>query len=252
MRLSTVWDIALAVAIAGLALAVLDIFLSDAQKRWLSDRTLQAWHWLAEAKRTSLLDWLKRYRRPITWTGVLLVSVYVTWAFEKALAPPAQVIPVALCIFAVGVYFGFKIVGITLRARSLFRAVVRATIIVGVTLAPAAIFFGSVAFFQSEFLGLAKEYAAGVTARTLTLGPALFALFFVWTLILCVNLTVIAVIFWSVLALPLIVIYLLSVLLFCLEFIVRRVAEYPKGPIFAGSLLLGAISGIFRVILAGH
>jgi hypothetical protein len=252
MWLPSVSDIALFVAIAVLVLALLDVLLTDKQKQWLNDHTVRVWHWLAEAKRTSLLDWLKRYRRLITWTGVLLVSVYMTWAFEKALAPPALVIAVALCIFAIGLFFGLKIVGMTLRTPSLFRAVIRATIIVGVTLAPAAIFFGSVAIFQSEFLGLAKEYAAGVTARTLTLGPALFALFFLWMLILCVHLTVIAVIFWSVVTLPLIVIYLLSILLFCLEFVVRRIAEYPKGPIFAASLLLGAISGIFRVMLASH
>ena len=106
--------------------------------------------------------------------------------------------------------------------------------------------------FQSDLLGLAKEYAARVAAHTVTLGFALFALFYIWGLILCIHLTVIAVIFWLVVALPLIAIYLLSILLFCSEFIVRRIAEYPKGPIFAGSVLLGAVSGIFRVIFASH
>jgi hypothetical protein len=83
-------------------------------------------------------------------------------------------------------------------------------------------------------------------------GLALFAPFYLWALILCVHLTVIAVIFWAVVALPLAVIYLLTILLFCSEFVVRRIAEYPKGPIFAGSVLLGAIAGVFRVMSAGH
>jgi hypothetical protein len=71
-------------------------------------------------------------------------------------------------------------------------------------------------------------------------------------LILCVHLTVIAAIFWLVVALPLLAIYLITVVLFCSEFVVRRIPEYPKGPIFAGSMLLGAIAGIFRVLSAGH
>jgi len=128
MRLPSLWDIALTVAIIVFVLAVLDVFLSDSQKQWLDDRALHIWHSLAEAKRKSLLNWLRRHYQFIAWTGVVLVSAHMTWAFEKALAPLSQVITVALCIFAVGLLFGLKIVQITLRAPSLFRAVIRATI----------------------------------------------------------------------------------------------------------------------------
>jgi hypothetical protein len=252
MRLKAIWDVALAAAVAVFVLAVLDVFLSDTQKQWLGDRTVRLWHWLAEVKRHSLLEWLQSYRRLIVWTGVILVSIYMAWAFEKALGPITQVALITLGIFGIGVLFGLKIIRSILRAPSLFRAVIRATIIVAVTLAPVIIFYGSVYAFQDTFLGLAKEFAASVAAHTPTLGLALFALSFLWGLILCVHLTVIAIIFWLVVALPLAVTYLVSILLFCSEFVVRRIAEYPKGPIFAGSLLLGAISGIFRVIFAGH
>jgi hypothetical protein len=233
--LPPVWDIALAFAIAVFVLRLLEILLNDKQKQWLADRTIGAWHWLAEAKRNSLLNWLQGYRRPIVWTGVILVSFYMAWAFEKALAPITQVIPIALCIFAVGLFFGLKIVRSILRSSSLFRAVIRATIIVGLTLTPAVLFFGSVYAFEGDFLNLANQYTAASAAHTLTLGLALFALFFIWGLILCIHLTVIAIIFWSVVALPLVVIYFASILLFFTEFVVRRIAEYPKGPIFAAS-----------------
>ena len=252
MRLPSLWDMALAVAIAVFVLAALDVFLSDVQKQWFDDRTLHVWHWLAEAKRKSLLNWLQRHYQSIAGTGVVLVSVYMTWAFEKALAPLPQVITVALCIFAVGLFFGLKIIQLTLRAPSMFRAVIRATIIVGVTLAPAVIFLTLVSAFKGDLIGLAKEFAANAAAHKLNLGLALFALFYLCALILCVHLTVIAIIFWAVVALPLAVIYLLTILLYCSEFVIRRLAEYPKGPIFAGSLLLVAIAGVFRVISAGH
>jgi hypothetical protein len=252
MWLPTIWDIALAVAIAVFVLAILDVLLSDKQKKWLDDRTLHVWHWLAEAKRKSLLDWLRQHYHLIAWTGVVLVSVYMTWAFQKALAPLPQVITVALCIFAIGLLFGLKIVQLTLRAPSLFRAVMRATIIVGITLMPALIFLALVSAFKSDLVGLAKAYATAAASHQLTLGQALFALFYLCSLILCVHLTVVSVIFWAVVALPLLVIYLLTVVLFCSEFIVRRIAEYPKGPIFAGSVLLGAIAGVFRAMSTGH
>jgi hypothetical protein len=160
MRMPSLWDIALAVAIAVFVLAVLDVFLSDNQKQWLDNRTIYLWHWLSEAKRQSLLNWLQRRYQSIAWIGVVLVSVYMTWAFEKALAPLPQVITVALCIFAIGLLFGLKIIQLTLRAPSLFRAVIRATIIIGVTLAPAVIFLTLVSAFKGDLIGLAKEFAA--------------------------------------------------------------------------------------------
>jgi hypothetical protein len=252
MQVPSAWDFTLGVAVAISALKVLDVFLSDKQKKWLDDRTLHAWHWLAEAKRKSLLNWLQRYYQSIAWTGVVLVSVYMTWAFEKALAPLPQVITVALFIFAIGLVFGLKIIRVTLAAPTLFRAVIRATIIVVITLTPAVMFFALVYAFNGDLIGLAKAYAAAAVAHQLTLGLALFALFYLCTLIFCVHLTVIAVIFWAVVALPLLVIYLLTVVLFCCEFIVRRIAEYPKGPIFVGSALLGAVAGVLRAMSAGH
>jgi hypothetical protein len=121
-----------------------------------------------------------------------------------------------------------------------------------VTLTPAVIFFALVSAFKGDLIGLAKAYAAAAVAHQLTLGLMLFALFYLCALILCVHLTVIAVIFWAVVALPLLVIYLLTVVLFCCEFIVRRIAEYPKGPIFAGSVLLGAVAGVLRAMSAVH
>ena len=36
-------------------------------------------------------------------------------------------------------------------------------------------------------------------------------------------------------------VYAFSIILFVLEFIVRRIAEYPKGPILAASVLVGGI-----------
>ena len=249
----SVLDFAIFVAVTFFVLTALDIFLSRDQKEWLGIRTLHAWHWLAEARRTSLLDWLNWYHQAIAWVGVVVVSVYMTLAFEKALAPLAQVVAIALFIFVVGLLFGLMIIRFILAAPTLSRAGIRATISVMFTLAPAVIFLMAVHFFKSDFLDLAKAFAMGVKTHQPTLGPAVFALIYLWTLILWVHLTVISMIFWAVVIIPLLVIYLLTIVLFCCEFVVRRVAEYPKGPIVAGSVLLAALAGVLRVMLyTGH
>src|SRR6516164_116699 len=48
----------LSVAVAVLALA--DLFLSQAQKTWLSDALIKTWSVLDEAKSWSFADWLKK------------------------------------------------------------------------------------------------------------------------------------------------------------------------------------------------
>src|SRR5258707_9729921 len=108
---------------------------------------------------------------------------------------------IALCIFVVGLFFGLKIVQITLRAASLFRAVIRATIILGITVTPAVALFSLIYIFKDELLNFANEFATTAAAQKLTIGLALFALFYLSALILCVHLTVIAAIFWTVVAL---------------------------------------------------
>ena len=56
-----------------------------------------------------------------------------------------------------------------------------------------------------------------------------------------VHLTVLALIFWATVAVPLMLIYALSAFLFISEVIVRRTAEYPKGPISAISTFFFAV-----------
>jgi len=52
--------------------------------------------------------------------------------------------------------------------------------------------------------------------------------------------------FWCLAFGLLVLAYVLTAILSTTEFIVRRVAEYPKGPVFALSALLGGIGVIFK------
>ncbi len=52
--------------------------------------------------------------------------------------------------------------------------------------------------------------------------------------------------YWAILALPVLAMLVLSAMLFVCELILRRVAEYQKGPIIGGSLLLALIGGVYK------
>jgi hypothetical protein len=52
-------------------LKLVDLFLSPAQKTWLSNAVIKTWNVLDEAKAWSFADWLKR-PRAIWWLAVSL------------------------------------------------------------------------------------------------------------------------------------------------------------------------------------
>ena len=53
--------------------------------------------------------------------------------------------------------------------------------------------------------------------------------------------------FWIVTFVPLLASYVAACLVYILEFISRRIAEFAKGPIVALSTLIGLVAGFFKV-----
>ena len=51
---------------------------------------------------------------------------------------------------------------------------------------------------------------------------------------------------WAALFVPFVLAYLLSPILFISEFVVRRIAEYPKGPLLALSAFFGAVAALLK------
>ena len=66
-------------------------------------------------------------------------------------------------------------------------------------------------------------------------------------LVIVVILSTIISVVWVFLFVPLIAGYLLSPVLYISEFIIRRIAEYPKGPLLALSAFLGAVASLLKV-----
>jgi hypothetical protein len=248
---SVIADAAMVVGILFFVLTSLEIFLSDAQKRRVGNKLLYFWFWLSEAKRWPLLDWLRKRHRSVASISVLLASVYAAWAFRNAVIPSPAVstIALALVIIAIGFWLGLKIVRRTLHAPSLLSAFLRASLFVVIALTPLTIISITVLIFKDTFLSLTSSFANSIAAGGQpTLGVALFALCFLGAYVFSVHLTVLALIFWAAVAVPLTLIYTLSGVLFISELIVRRTAEYPKGPILAISTFLFAVGALLKVL----
>ena len=251
---SVIADAAIVVGILFFVLTLLEIFLGESQKRWINDKVLFLWLWLSEAKKQSLLEWFRKRYRSIASVAVLLASAYAAWAFRNAVIPSPAVSAIALALVTIGIgfWFGLKIIRLTIHATSLLSAFLRASLFVGIAVMPLTIFFVIVLAFKDAFLSMATSYAnsvaTGAPATLGTLGAALSMLLFLWAYVFSVHLTVLALIFWVTVAVPLLVIYGVSALLLITELIIRRIAEYPKGPILAISSLLFAVGALLKAL----
>jgi hypothetical protein len=196
-----------------------------------------------------LLDWLRIRYRWVLGAAFLLASCYVVWnVFQiwddpryKGAGNAATGIIIGAWIFGVVLWFGLKIVRVTLNATTLFRAGLWATLFVVVAFLPIA-FIGAIApYFSTTFLPTLLTPQA-------TLGIALGQLATILVIVTSVNFTAISVIFWITVAAPLFIIYVLTALLFIFEYAFRRIAEYPKGPLFAATAIVAALGLLLRAL----
>ena len=234
----------LTVAALGVILAAFEFLLSDQQKNTLNNAMHHLWYWLDEAKTVPLLDWLRRYFKWIIGTAVLIESIYVVWIVRSALARNMEGVTttllIGLIIAASAFWFGLKIIQTILRASSLGTAFLRASLSLCVALTPIFVIFALTPAFSKSIL-------PSLLTSQPSLGVALLQLLAVSGYILSVHCTVIVLMFWAAIAIPIAFIYGLSTLLFVSEFIIRRCAEHPKS-LFGASTLLAAIAVVLKVL----
>src|SRR5262245_58062157 len=157
----------LSAAVAILALA--DLFLSEAQKGWLSNAVVKLWSILDEAKGWSFVDWLKKLRA-IWW---LAISVgFVVASLSETL-------------------IDFTIFAIIAPETPLEWATLSVTLLLGV--------------------------------------PLSIILFCLFTILIARALAFVA-----------------GAILYVGEFMVRRIAEYPKGPVLALSTFFGGVCALIK------
>ncbi|TBF85829.1 hypothetical protein [Rhizobium leguminosarum] len=217
------------------ALAILDFLVSDKQKERLSDVVLRIWNRLDEMKQFSLLDVIRRpaVRRAAIVVATVLancISWYLFvnfWGLHAVFSSVSDIVPFVIAAL-LGLSLGVAMLNVMFRAKKLWWLALVSTIffIVPASLSVATIgldfYFSSLVRQNMEYIFLYEIY--------------------MYTSDLLAFLTFTTFLFWIIPAILFIVVYGSIFLLLVSEFLVRRVAEYPKGPILAASALLGGLA----------
>jgi len=231
-------DIVFYVGFAATIIACLDIFLSEAQKKWLDKRAFQFWNWLDDCKRVSLLAWLRKLPRLLVFfVAILLSCAFVFWIWRASPTPrgdPTEFYGMIVVLLLLASIFGTLIIRSALKSTTLPRALLRITIYAVLCLTP----FYAFLYWTSAIQPLLLPVRPPVT---------LLQLLFVLSFFAVTIFTAFMVIFWSAVAVPIISLYVIGLILFVSEFVVRRIAEYPKGVLIAMSALMASLFAFVRV-----
>jgi hypothetical protein len=228
-------NILLVFAVLGGILALADILMSEQQKRNFSDSLVRAWSYLDDLKRLSFIEALRGHRARLIYFGtggLLCVALFLyTALFEGKGSIDEYVNAIAIIPGAVGLaYVGF--VGPwTLRATRPLPLFGRLLVFA----LPAILTITFYAAFEHWSNELFRAIPFGLY-RPIVLSEIGSAMFLIAVLP-----------FLLATALPLLFAYVGSIALFVAEIVMRRVAEYSKGPILAGSAICGAVAAALKV-----
>lgn len=241
-------------------LGILELFLSEAQKRWISDFILRIWNTLDNMNRLNYLAWLldpniQRYfiycasGLSLLFTTYIASTIidfqYISDVFNNrshkylgglhetrlsVLVSPLIVAFLALLFVCLGGWIGRQVARYILRPASPGKHLLRALLSFTCWFAPSAtlLLVGTYVILADVRLGLADLPFTLLLVSWLPTGMTIF-------------------LFWIVTFVPLLASYVAACLVYILEFISRRIAEFAKGPIVALSTLIGLVAGFFKV-----
>jgi hypothetical protein len=226
--------ISLSVAVA--LLALLDLFFTENQKTWLSNLVIKIWSGLDEAKAWSTTGWKKDPRAK--WflaIGLGLLNTAPS-GFANGLTSRNDFIAVLANLTLVPLLVGIGTIIFVLITLPIFESLLNLirgkSTIKALSLVMALAVSLTVANLLTRILveslepGLAK--ILGFILGLLTL-PAVF-----------ISAASVAMLLALVLA------YAAGAVLYVLEFLVRRIAEYPKGPVLALSAFFGGLLALIK------
>lgn len=227
--------ITLSVAVA--ILALLDLFLSDAQKKWLAVVATIIWSILDEAKAWSFSEWLKN-PRATWWFAVSLAlfsAIFGTWTElygERSGDQNPMIVTIGQALSGIFlVTVSRPLFGIIFRFKSKKELARRGCLASLLSLAGLILAGLIIALFESapELPPLTEPYSRAQTIASLLFIAS--SLLFACMLTLCLSVALA---------------YIASLLLFIGEFFVRRIAEYPKGPVLALSAFFGSVFALLK------
>jgi hypothetical protein len=221
--------ISLSVAIA--ALALLDIFLNDSQKARISDVTTRMWSWLDDMSKLSFLD-LLRQRLIQWWISILAATatfVGSEWLMQEMFNAASDVFLMNLILLIVFTWLGPKLMTFTLAPDGVLLILIRII----------AVLAAYLAIVTAIYLGVqtVTDGTPGIHGIPSNIGIVIAVMFASFFCLLTVFFMIVA---------PLIFIFVARILLATAELTVRRIVEYPKGPILAGSALFGCIVALMK------
>jgi hypothetical protein len=231
-------SVLLSLSVAVALLSILDFCLSATQKKRVEDFVVKVWNILDEAKGWSFSDWLKNPRAS-WWFAIsfaLLLAAYQLWMMNYiwALQRRAHINEFAndspyklwfISLFVAAIAFAF----FTFVARPIFAWLLKFNKpLVYVFLAAGAAY--ALAFFTLVHYDKSDTFQGVALSFYIIIG-------FPSGLLLLVTLFIG---FARSLA------YAATVILFVGEFLVRRIAEYRKGPIIALSVLFGIVVALIK------
>jgi hypothetical protein len=230
----------LSAAVAVLALA--DLLLSKAQKDWLSNAVIKIWSVLDEAKAWSFADWLKNPRAR-WWFAIsvgLLMGIQQAWSIiteesGEYLRPDVFGDALRNSPLIISLLAAWTAILVALLSRPIFARLLDFTSrkSLALRLTVFSLFALIVFVIMTLTLGLSEQssiFPVILIASLLVLGlPALLVLLCVLTILFALGLA-----------------YVASAILYVGEFVVRRIAEYPKGPVLALSALFGGVCALIK------
>lgn len=217
-------------------LALLDIFLSDGQKAWLSNLTIRVWNLLDEVKRWSIMDWFKNPRA--TWwlaasfSSLVLFGMLIRYYEDESLRQDDNTIYFVL-------YTLVMIVILLLFSRWIFSRLLPYLTgpffwrRIGIVFVAAMIPYG---------ICLALIFNLDDIQRMLPTWMIVVFLFMFFLPVATILICVITILYARLLA------YVAGAFLYVGEFVVRRIAEYPKGPVLAVSAVFAAALALIKVV----
>jgi hypothetical protein len=266
----------------GAILLLLDIFLSERTKTWLSRMVTIVWSYLDDLRALSLVGWLKNPRAK-TWLAITIglflltietLQVGAAAFFEEGFTLHAIIVmlvavgvaPIVLISFVAlpsDKYYWLKVLAILVCAAGLFAIVAPSSFeyigIISVVVVVPIVFIS-----RPIFAGL-LELSSGPYSLLKMCGVLLclmLILLFVWfsflayvtsysdtaiVLLMCFIALGLIVLCASLIFASIALAYIAAVVLYAGELVVRRIAEYPKGPLLALIAIFGALTGLLKV-----
>lgn len=232
-------DTVIAIGIITAVVGLVDILLSQIQRDLIAKLSLTVWYAVAIFRGRSLSFWLERYVyiKYAFLFALVLIALFGGFAFgnRDVSFERSGIQTVGFLIFILLLSFLLGLIAFhwVVRGRTPLWALARATICL--ILIPLPLVAVVIYAVQN------KENL--IPHGSINITQALYVIAYVGAIFS----TVVLVIFWTAVAIPVACLYFLIVTLTTLEFVARRVAETSKGPLAAIAVLITVIGAIARL-----